>query len=342
MRPRLPLATVLLCGLSSLAAGQSARSGRYYTLVELEAGSFTRATDVNRSGVAVGLVTEAGSGTQALRFGPGGSVVTLAPVLGTNALALGITRDGFVLGQSFSPSSSRATLWSPAGTPLGLPDLGWSLVEPAAISDAGVVVGRGYASGVWRPWIWDATNGTRLLSSLGFPAGANVTDVNSAGQLAGAPFFGEGFVFDLVSATSTSVGTLGGDSSSVIALNELGHAVGWSQTLPANERAPFFWSPATGMRSLGTPTGPGNVLGSAADLNRHGVVVGSYEPSPGVRHAFVWDAGVGFRDLNDVVRQRGGVELQDASHITATGWIAGNATDHSQGGKSIGYVLRPL
>src|SRR5262245_31863927 len=134
------IALVLLTAVP--VAAQRARSGQLYELVPLEAGSFTRATDVNKRGQACGLVTEV-SGTQAYRWSTAAGVVPLAPAVYSSAMAIGINGDGFVLGTSFSPSQSAATVWSPAGTPLALPDLGWSMSDPAAISDAGVVVGRG-------------------------------------------------------------------------------------------------------------------------------------------------------------------------------------------------------
>lgn len=334
------LAIVLpvLLALGVPAAGQHARSGRLYELIVLDGGSSTRATDVNARGQATGLVTEP-TGTLAFRWSAAGGLVPLAPAPGyPSALALGITRGGFVLGSSFSPSASAATLWSPAGTPMALPDLGWSLSEPAAIGDGGTVVGRGHLGGQWRPWIWDALNGTRLLADLGFPAGATVTDVNASGIVAGAPFFGEAFLFDPVTAATTPLGTLGGDTSAALALSDAGSAVGWSQTLPANEAAPFFWSPAGGMRSLGTPGGSGNVLGRATDVNRHDVVVGSYDVGPGLTRAFLWEAGLGFRDLNGLVRAPG-VELQSALHVSDRGWIAGIAR---RGVETVGFLLRPL
>lgn len=336
------LVALVLMAATAPVHGQRAQGGRLYELVPLEAGTSTRATDVNVRGQACGLVSEPGTSV-ALRWSTAAGFTPLAPAPGyPRALALGITRDGFVLGQSFSPSLSVATLWSPSGTPTALPSLGWSLVEPAAISDTGVVVGRGYASGPWQPWVWDALNGTRLLASLGFPAGATVTDVDANGVLAGAPSFGEAFLFDLASGTTTPLGTLGGDTSAALALDESGFVVGWSQTLPANEPAPFFWSPFGGMRSLGTPSGPGNVDGQALDVNRHGVVVGTFEVAPGVTHAFVWEEGPGLRDLNALVRARGGVELQSALHLSDSGWIAGIGRDHSQGGKTVGFLLRRL
>ncbi len=321
------------------AAAQRVRSERLYELVVVDAGSFTRITDVNHGGRACGYVTEA-SGTQGFRWSTAG-VVPLPPALGyPSAATIGITRDGFVLGVSFSPSSSAATLWSPAGTPVLLPDLGWWMSEPIAISDTGIVIGRGYAGAPWQPWVWDTGNGTRTLGSLGFPAGATATDVNASGLIAGAPPWGEAFLFDLDTATTTPIGTLGGDTSAALALNATGSVVGWSQTLPDNTMAPFFWSATGGMRSLGTPTGPGNVPGRALDVNRHDVVVGSFDVAPGVAHAFVWDANLGFRDLNTVVRGLGSIELVAALHISANGWIAGLADDNSQGGKGVGFLLR--
>jgi uncharacterized membrane protein len=341
---RLPWFFVLVSSLVAPAIrGQSAQGGRLYELVPFELGFATRTTGVNARAQACGFVSNPPA-TDAYRWSAVAGTVPLAPVVGyPNAAALELTRSGFVLGSSFSASLSVATLWSPSGTATTLPDLGWTLSEPAAISESGVVVGRGYTGlGQWQPWIWDVVNGTRLLATLGFPAGASVTDVDASGRLAGAPFFGEAFVFDLAGATTTSLGTLGGDSSAALALGESGSVVGWSQTLPANEPAPFFWSQSGGLRSLGTPSGPGNVNGRAFDVNRHDVVVGSFELTPSRDHAFVWDADLGFRDLNTLVRQRNGIELESALDISNTGWIAGTALDHSQGGRDVGYLLRPL
>ena len=338
-----PVITLALALLASPAAGQRARAGRLYELVPLDSGTFTRAADVSARGQACGLVTEV-SGTVALRWSAAGVEVPLAPVPGyPSSLGLGISRDGFVVGLSFSPSTWTATLWSPTGTATALPSLGWLQSEPAAISDGGVVVGRGYlGAGGWQPWVWDAGNGMRLLSALGFPAGATATDVDASGRVAGTPSFGEAFVFDLGSGTTTFLGTLGGDSSTAMGLDESGSVVGGSQTLPANEWAPFHWTAAGGMRSLGTPHGPGNVAGRAMDVNRHEVVVGTYDIAPNQTHAFVWDPSVGFRDLNTAVRGLGAVELVGALHVSDSGWIAGNAVDQAQGAKPIGFLLRPL
>jgi hypothetical protein len=72
-------------------------------------------------------------------------------------------------------------------------------------------------------------------------------------------------------------------------------------------------------------------------------VVGTLEVPLNGTHAFVWDEVWGMRDLNDVVRARGAVELTEALDVSDTGWIVGKARDASGGSPvSVGFVLKPL
>lgn len=340
MRRHLLFASCLLAGLGTLAAQQS-KSARLYELVVLDAPFSASAAGVNARGHATGVASSVGSSSAFLWTRSGGQV-PLAPAPGFPwSTGTSVNRDGFVLGTSFSASQTCATLWSPAGTPLRIPDLGWSISIPGAIDRAGVVVGNALTPGGWSAWIWDAVNGTRELTALGLPPHVTVTGLNDAGLISGAPGFGEAFLFDLLSASTTSLGTLGGDTSAALAVNASGHAVGWSWTALSNDPTPFFWSPATGMISLGTFAGPGFSKGRAFAVNRHDAAVGSVEVQPGHSHAFLWDASLGLRDLNSLVRARQGVELEEALSLSDTGWIAGKASDHANGGRSVGFLLRP-
>jgi probable HAF family extracellular repeat protein len=82
------------------------------------------------------------------------------------------------------------------------------------------------------------------------------------------------------------IGTLGGDQSYALGLNEQGHVVGWA-TNAAGQRRAFRW--------LGGDPEPLGTLGGATseawDINEAGLVVGESETPSGEIHAFLYDEG---------------------------------------------------
>src|SRR6185503_6899603 len=89
------------------------------------------------------------------------------------------------------------------------------------------------------------------------------------------------------------LGTLGGQSSFAVALNDSGQVVGNSQVADGSYHA-FLWTAADGMLDLGTLGGPESF---AVAVNAGGVVVGESDTALGGRHAFLWTRKGGMIDL---------------------------------------------
>jgi probable HAF family extracellular repeat protein len=114
--------------------------------------------------------------------------------------------------------------------------------------------------------------------------------VNDARQFAGTREFpGEGFRgFRWDAATFfTSVGTLGGASSSASAINGSGWVAGTSRVDPATTAShAYLWRPGTGLTDLGTLGGTNS---SATALNAAGFVVGNSQTTGNSStQAFLW------------------------------------------------------
>ncbi|MBX3399361.1 MAG: hypothetical protein KF873_11505 [Gemmataceae bacterium] len=114
--------------------------------------------------------------------------------------------------------------------------------------------------------------------------------VNDARQFAGTRDFpGEGFRGYRWDAATlfTSVGTLGGASSSAAAINGSGWVIGASRVDPATTAShAYLWRPGVGLTDLGTLGGTNS---SASAVNAAGFVVGSSQTSGNSStQAFVW------------------------------------------------------
>jgi len=112
----------------------------------------------------------------------------------------------------------------------------------------------------------------------------------------------------------TDLGTLGGDFSEALAVNDSGQVVGWAPNSRGYPRA-FAWQNGA-MADLGTLGGPSSW---ACGISNSGQVAGyAYTSNPGY-HAFLWQSGSPNCDL------RAG----NASAINESGQVLGCDTDSS-------------
>ena len=94
------------------------------------------------------------------------------------------------------------------------------------------------------------------------------------------------------------LGTLGGEQSVALAMNDRGMVVGWSETAqPIPELHAFLWADDV-MQDLGTL---GGAWSAGRAINETGVVVGASETGDGEMHGFVWYDGV-MHNLTDLLR----------------------------------------
>jgi len=136
--------------------------------------------------------------------------------------------------------------------------------------------------------------------------------INNNGQILGNCFNSAGGIALVwTNDTPTVLPTLGGVASSGTAINNLGQVVGTSETSTGAEDG-FLWSNGT-MTDLGSNFSPTAVNGS-------GVIVGGQ---------FVYNGTL--QNLNTLIPQGSGYQIQSATGINDNGQIVANATDTATG-----------
>ena len=110
------------------------------------------------------------------------------------------------------------------------------------------------------------------------------------------------------------LGTLNGEYTTAIAINNIGQIVGCSK-VDNNDHA-FIWDEKTGIKDLGTL---GGAESFAWDINDKGQVVGQSDTAEGFKHAFLWDPDKGMIDLGTL----GGL-MSMAFALNNQGQIVGN------------------
>jgi len=283
------------------------------TIVDLGTlgGNFSQAFGANNSGQAVGVALNAISenpdflqffspgATQARAFRyQNGSMQDLGTLGGNDANALVVNESGQVAGYSYTNSTPNPTT--------GIPTIHPFLWTNGQMQDLGSLGGT-----IAVP---------SRLDSLGGPVLNNHGQVVGTSTLAGDD---SEHAFLWTSGTMMDLGTLGGDVSQALAINDAGQVVGWSDFSPTSPfHHAFLWQHGT-MADLGVVAPCQN--STAVGINSRGEVAVEMGACGGEFgfSAFVWRAGQPIADLNTLVSPPSDVHITGLAYINERGEIAG-------------------
>lgn len=247
-----------------------------------------------------------------------GAQTYLAKDLGTlrhgSARIQAINAQDQAVGASGFPhgADTHAFFWQKQG---GMRDLGTlsggDYSSAFGINSSGEVVGTSNTADSMHAFSWTATSGLVQLPLLPGTNASQAYAINDHGQVAGssgthAVIWNNGAVQDL--------GTLGGPTSAAHGINNLGIAVGVSDT-PADTQHAFISS--GGAMTEIAPL-PGDNSSRADHINDAGMVVGASQGSGGVR-AFIWTQQSGIQALGSL----SGSTYSEAFGINNAGQVVG-------------------
>ncbi|HET7538841.1 MAG TPA: hypothetical protein VFK05_03190 [Polyangiaceae bacterium] len=251
----------------------------------LVANGASQASALNADGVVAGAAQASSGATRAIRWMPGSNPVDLGTLPGGNtSSATGVNRALSVVGSAaVSTVASHAFVYAGSGPMKDIGHLDFGGLSPTTqnvsaggINDAGVIAG------------------TSPLQ-LGAPSFAAYT---------------RAFVWK--NGALTDLGSLGGSNSMASAINSKGWVTGSTATPAAAEHA-FVWNGGP-MMDIGICDGAASSRGRA--INEAGDVAGwCFFPQvngypnghPAIRHAFLWTANGGMRDLGTLGNRHGDV-----------------------------------
>jgi MYXO-CTERM domain-containing protein len=301
----------------------------FSALAPVSGGDSSYAFGINNSGQVVGqteLTLGCCSRTHATIWneGAGSELKTLG---GTNTYAYDINDSGQVAGYSYDlggSSHTDAIRWED-GKQVYLTALGGSSTA-YGINSSGQVAGWSDSGAT----VWSASGQASYIGGDG-----SAVDINDAGQVAGN-LNGQPTLWN--GATSSALGTLGGNYGMTEAINNLGQIVGFSLAGAGGHHA-VLWND-TAPIDLGTL---GGINSYAHGINDLGQVVGeSYTAHDIPAHAFLWVAG-DMVDLNDMLDDSvvgDGWVLVSAQDINEKGQIVGGARNNVTG-QIVGFLLTP-
>jgi probable HAF family extracellular repeat protein len=259
-------------------------NGKLTDLGTLSGGDFSAAFDVNTRGAVVGDSNTA-TNVRAFLWDASGGMRDLGALPGdTGSRAYGINDSDLVVGYSSGPHGVTAFSWKSGSGMTSLGTLaGGDMSQAYDINNSGVIVGVASTSTGERHAVqWSSAGSIRDLGTLSGYVTSEARRINIAGDVigsAGGPG-GTRAVFWPSSGGMQNLGTLGGDFSAALDLNNHGELVG-SSTGPLGARA-FYWTSSAGMLDLNSliPSNSEILLTTAIGINNIGMIlaVGALTP----------------------------------------------------------------
>jgi probable HAF family extracellular repeat protein len=274
---------------------------------------------INESDMVAGTIFPTGDRPSRAFLYNGTNTVDLGDFGGPSSQAFNITRCGYVAGAALRPDGiAQAFLYDGSLRDIGTPGI---FSEAAAVSDCRKVVGVATFGGARHAFLYDGE--MHDLGTLPGRTRSSAVDINTAGIVAGNSDTVDGsapehaFIYDSGgSAGLQDLGTLGGLSSSAVAVNSAGQVIGFSFTAGDQMRA-FRYSGGT-MQNLGTLEGDDS--SAAFDINDAGFVVGMSGTFVGTQRAFMHD-GVKMHSIGTL-----GGKFAEALAINAGGVVVGSSS----------------
>jgi probable HAF family extracellular repeat protein len=201
-----------------------------------------------------------------------------------------------------------------------------------AINSAGVVVGESIASDQTEHVVtW--TNGViQDLGGLPNFAFTSGNAINDNGEVAGS---GSQTGNDVTNAFSWTSGSgfvelsnlPNGKGAAAFGINKNGTIVGSADVGTLFSTHAVLWTPTAGIQDLGTLTSGGSDIAFA--INSRSQIVGTDSGSNGVSSAFLYTHAKLMMNLNSLIRPGSGWQLQSATAINDSGFIAVTGVTHS-------------
>jgi len=296
----------------------------------LPGGNISNAFGVNDHGQVVGVSNRSGSLTHAFLWTKNAGMKDLGTLGGINSSAQAINDSAQIVGQAETNHFTADAFLLKNGIKKDLGSLGGSSSQANAINFNPLtktftqIAGWSFSSdnSAYHAVTWDPSFNILDLGTLGgsssFAFGNNCKGqvVGSAARLDGSF---DAFLWDSAIGIQ-DLGTLGGTMAQANAINCSGTIVGYS-TLAGDVQTDAFVYLNASMVDLGTL---GGSFTQANAINNAGLIVGSSRtPEDADTHAVIWTANGGIEDLNLLIPNNSGWDLQGANSISNNGKIVG-------------------
>ncbi len=274
-------------------------------------------------------------------------VIDLGTSSGEPSLGLSVNDSEQVAGFDETAAAGDPSAWTSqycAFTDLGTLT-GGSIAEAHGINNSGTVCGwSDDTAGDRKAFTWTSGGGMTDLGTLSGLSDSEALAINSSDEVVGTaldflvpPINRMAFLYLPVANYSLSVGmnslgTLGGNQSVALGINDSGEVVGGAQNA-TQTMIPFIWLPSAayglsaGINSLGTLGGDSNeIIHRAQAINASGKVVGRSYTAGGEGHAFYWESGT-MTDMGTLTAGTSSwaLDINDSGIAVGTANISGGA-----------------